>query len=675
MEPSGLKILAIDDTPDNLVALRAVLAEALPGATLFTAHDGRRGVELARAQDPDVVLLDIVMPVMDGFAVCRQLKADARLRDIPVVFLTALHTDRTARIEALDVGAEGFLSKPPDEQELTAQIRAMARLKAGARIQRLEKEELEARVQQRTQQLAQELNERRRAEVDRERLATAIEQAAETIVVTDPQGFIVYANPAFEAASGYTRAEAIGQNPRIVKSGVQGDEFYSVLWETIAAGRIWKGQIVNRRKDGRLFTEEATISPVRNSAGAITSYVAVKRDITRDLMLEAQLLQSQKMESIGRLAGGVAHDFNNILAVILTSTAFALETVKEEGSLRNDILEIQEAGERAAALTRQLLAFSRKQIMKVEPIALNSLIDGLEKMLKRVIGEDIDLVKDLAPDLGVVRADPGQIEQVIMNLAVNARDAMPEGGTLTIRTRNVKLEAEAGVLDDAPATAPRVLLEVVDTGVGMDGPTKAMLFEPFFTTKERGKGTGLGLPTVYGIVTQSGGNIRVWSEPGKGTVVSVFLPPCSSPATDAPRPLPAAKLTGTETVLVVEDDASVRSLCRRMLVSAGYTALVAEDGCAALTLCKNHPGDIQIVLSDVVMPQMSGRAFGERLAEVRPGARILFMSGYTDDAIGRQGILEPGVNFIAKPFSQEELLRAVRALLDRNPTPSEGQGA
>ena len=650
-QSSGARVLAIDDTLDNLITLRAVLEDALPGCVLLTATDGASGLELARVEDPDVVLLDIIMPGMDGFEVCTRMKADEALRDIPVVFLTAMGTGRKARVEALRVGAEGFLSKPPDEMELVAQIGAMARLKAASRDRRLQMDELEARVQERTRQLRQELEERRKVEADRELLATAIEQSAETVFVTDPQGRIIYANPAFEEVSGYTVAEAVGANPRILGSGLHAPASFDELWSTVASGRTWSGRIVNRRKDGQLYTEDVTISPVRDRSGRIANYVAVKKDVTRSLEIESQLLQAQKMESVGRLAGGVAHDFNNILAVILSSVRFAIEAVPAEGELRSDLLEIESAGERAAALTRQLLAFSRKQMLAPEVLDLNGLVRSLEKMLRRVVGEDVNLVPDLAPERLLVRADPVQIQQVIVNLVVNARDAMPGGGTLTIRTRNA----------EGPS---QVQLQISDTGTGMDEATMACLFEPFFTTKEAGKGTGLGLSSAYGIVRQSGGSIRATSQPGKGTTIEVMLPRTEEDAGQAAAGPSAGDLAGTETVLVVEDDASVRGAVRRMLAKAGYAVLVAENGLEGLARCREHEGDIHLVLADVVMPTMNGQAFRERLHQERPATRVLLMSGYTDEKLCSNGVLASDVGFIAKPFNVETLLQRVRQVLD-----------
>jgi len=506
-----------------------------------------------------------------------------------------------------------------------------------------------------------------RQRVHRERLATAIEQAAETVVVTDLEGTILYVNPAFEAVSGYTRAEAVGKNPRVLKSGELDPRIYRELWATITSGATWRGRLVNRTKGGALFTEETTISPVRDAGGAVVSYVAVKRDITRDLSLEAQLRQSQKMEGIGRLAGGVAHDFNNLLSVILGCTDLALAELRPGDPIRDDLVEIAKAGQRAAALTRQLLAFSRKQVLQPVTLQLNAVVAGLEPMLRRVLGEDIEYAQTLDPDLGLVRADPGQLEQVIVNLVVNARDAMPRGGRLTVETATVELDAGALARHPGAKAGPHAALTVRDTGVGMDASTLAHAFEPFFTTKGPGEGTGLGLATVHGIVEQSGGHIDVASQPDGGTTFTVFLPVEPSRGSVAAGPRGAARRSGSETVLVAEDERAVRSLVTRVLTAAGYTVLDAANGPEALALCERQETAIHLLLTDVVMPAMSGKALADLVTKARPGLKVLFMSGYTDDAIARHGVLDPDVHFLAKPILPAELLRKVREALDAEP--------
>jgi two-component system, cell cycle sensor histidine kinase and response regulator CckA len=391
-----------------------------------------------------------------------------------------------------------------------------------------------------------------------------------------------------------------------------------------------------------------------------------QRDITEVKRLEDQLRQAQKMEAVGRLAGGVAHDFNNLLTAILGSTDLLLRDLEPTSPMRQDAAEIKKAGERAAGLTRQLLAYSRRQVLQPEVLDLNRVVADMDRLLRRLIGEDVSLSTVLAPDLGPVRADRGQVEQVIVNLVLNARDATPAGGKLTIETSNVQLDPSYVEAHAGARPGPFVLLTVSDTGAGMDAETTAHLFEPFFTTKEVGKGTGLGLATVYGIVKQSEGYITVYSEPGHGTTFKIYLPRVAGPApAAAPAPAPPERSRGSETVLVVEDEEAVRSLSRRALEASGYTVLAAADGPDALRLVERYGGPIHLVLTDVVMPGMTGREMAERLTQRRPGLRVLYMSGYPGDAIVHRGALEPGTAFLQKPFMPEDLTRKVREVLDR----------
>jgi PAS domain S-box-containing protein len=506
-----------------------------------------------------------------------------------------------------------------------------------------------------------DVTDRKTVEEEHARLSRAVESAAESIVITDPDGTIVYVNPAFERISGYSRAEALGRNPRILKSGAHDTAFYAALWAKLGRGEVWEGRIVNRRKDGTQYEEEAAISPVRDENGRLVNYVAVKRDVTRERRLEQQLLQSQKMEAVGRLAGGVAHDFNNLLGVIVGYGELLLKRLPEEDRNRSGLEQLLKAAERASSLTRQLLAFSRRQILQPRVLDLNVVVSDMERMLKRLIGEDIDLVTHLDSELACVKADPGQLEQVIMNLAVNARDSMPGGGRLTVETRNVEL----GPADHTMVEAGRyVLVAITDTGCGIDTAALPHVFEPFFTTKELGKGTGLGLSTVYGIVKQSGGYVWAYSEVGRGATFKVYLPAVaarSSPRDEAPvsRPTP-----GTETVLVVEDEAMLRGLLRDALEGGGYTVLDAPSGEEALRRAEEHAGPIDLLLTDVVMPGMSGPAVAERVATLRPRIRVLYMSGYPDSAIVRHGVLQQGMEFLGKPFAPDVLLQRVRTILD-----------
>ncbi len=501
-------------------------------------------------------------------------------------------------------------------------------------------------------------------EENRQRLSTAIEHAGESIVITDPKGTIVYVNPAFEKATGYSREEAIGQNPRILKSGKQDEAFYREMWATITSGRTWKGRLINKRKDGVLRVKEASISPVLDTHGKIVNYVAVKWDVTDRVQMESELRQAQKMESVGRLAGGVAHDFNNILTAIIGYAQF-LETDAAEGKAQvSDVKEILIAANRAASLTRQLLAFSRRQVLEPKKISLNDIVANIHKMLARLIGEDIKITTALARELPAVMADPGQIEQVLMNLTVNARDAMPNGGSITIKTAEILLDA--GSAKDFRGAAPGIyaMVTVSDTGVGMDEATKARVFEPFFTTKGPGKGTGLGLSMVYGIVKQSGGFVYFTSEPGKGTTFKIILPITNEPAEGPKKKTDGGLVTGRETILLVEDEVAVRGIALRALKGAGHAVIEASSGVEALRLAAEFKGEIHLMLSDIVMPGMDGWQLSERMAELFPETKVLLMSGYTEKAALHREMQTPGGNFLQKPFTPNGLVRKVRQVLD-----------
>jgi PAS domain S-box-containing protein len=419
-----------------------------------------------------------------------------------------------------------------------------------------------------------------------------------------------------------------------------------------------------RTKSGEYRWFRARGQALWDEAGNPLRMVGSTTNITEHKQLEEQFLQAQKMEAVGRLTGGIAHDFNNLLTAIIGFSEILLHRQLDEGDpLYKPIEEIHKAGQRAASLTRQLLAFSRKQVLQPKVLDLNAVVTDMDKMLPRVISEDIDLVTVLDPDLGPVKADLGQIEQVIVNLAVNARDAMPQGGQLTIETANVELDEAYARRHVDVQPGPYVMLAVSDTGVGMDKETQSRIFEPFFTTKE--EGTGLGLATVYGIVKQSGGHIWVYSEPGQGTTFKIYLPRVEE-AVEPLRPsvAPTERLQGSETILVVEDDQGVRMLARDVLEMDGYTVLEASHGEEALRVCEEHQGPIHLMVTDMVMPGMNGRQLAERLAPLRPEMKVLYVSGYTDNAILRHGVLEPGMAFLQKPITPGALARKVREVLD-----------
>jgi PAS domain S-box-containing protein len=494
-------------------------------------------------------------------------------------------------------------------------------------------------------------------------LMAAIEQAAEDIMITDPDGNIQYCNPSFQRITGYSGADVIGKNPRFLKSGRHDAEFYRQMWETMKAGKTWTGRFTNRRRDGSLVIEDATISPISDASGKPQGYVAVKRDVTEQLELEAKFQQAQKLESIGRLAGGVAHDFNNLLTLINGYTDFLLSGLNANDPLRSDAEEIKNAGARAASLTKQLLTFSRKQVIEPRALDLNATIRESAPMLRRLIGEDVALETHLDASLGLVMTDPDQIHQVIMNLAVNARDAMPDGGKLDIHTMNVELGANAASVYPDAKPGRYVKTMVTDTGIGMDDHTREHIFEPFFTTKEPGKGTGLGLSTVYGIVRQSGGWIDVRSVVGVGTSFKIYLPRVEGVAPAAAGGSKAGTEGGFETVLVVEDQQPVRAFVKAALNRYGYRVIEAADGNEAIAVANRHSGQIHLLLTDVVLPGMNGKEMSDRLTALRPGLKVLFMSGYARDVIGHRGVLDPDVAFLHKPFGPDELATKIREVL------------
>jgi two-component system cell cycle sensor histidine kinase/response regulator CckA len=509
-----------------------------------------------------------------------------------------------------------------------------------------------------------DLSERRRADRFLRLQSAALNAAANGIVITDLDGTIEWVNPAFSAVTGYRRDEAIGKNPRdLVRSGAHSDSFYAEMWRTLISGRVWRGELVNRRKDGTHYTEEQTITPVRNEEGEITHFIGIKRDLTEEKRLQEQFLQAQKMEVVGRLAGGIAHDFNNLLTVINGTTSMVLMALSADSPLRADFELIDQAGGRAAALTRQLLAFSRKQVLAPMVLNLGQHVKNTASILRRLIGEDIKLVVDVAADVHNVLADPGQLEQVLMNLAVNGRDAMPHGGTLTIAAYNFNVD-HASTEDPADLTAgPYVVVKIADTGVGMSPEIRTRIFEPFFTTKENGKGTGLGLATVYGIVKQSAGSLSVESEPGRGSSFKVFLPSVEAVAT-AESPAAALLARGNETVALVEDEPDLRDMAMRMLEAAGYIVLPATSSADALSILEHHEGQIHLLFTDVVMPDMSGPSLVAAAVKLRPGIRFLLTSGYADESKLSDSLLADPRCFIAKPYYFRELAHKVRQVLD-----------
>jgi signal transduction histidine kinase len=598
----SLKVLVVDDDAQMLRSISDILR--LGGYSAVIAGTGSEAIDITRKMKfgPAVALVDLQLPDMDGIELVGRLREIAGLTE--VVILTG-NASVDSAVRALRENSNDYLVKPVQPEHLIGTIE-----RAAERWQRRRAEEAMRQSQ--------------------DRLRLIFDHVSDALYVADDAGRIIDANPAACALSGRS-LEVI---------------------QTLTMADV-------------LPQNGGNVLDVRSTAFAPGVLVYTVRDLTRERKLEDQLLQAQKMEAVGQLAGGVAHDFNNLLTVIMSYSSMLLTDGGPGDSNRDDIQAISDAAVRAAALTRQLLAFSRKQVLQLQPVNVNAVVTDVEKMLRRLIGEDISLSTHLDPQLALINADPGQLEQVLLNLAVNARDAMPNGGSLSITTDNADLSEEHGERHMGAAPGKYIMLAVTDTGTGMTKEVQQRLFEPFYTTKGAGKGTGLGLATVHGIVKQLGGDVYVYSELGHGTTFKVYFPHlttipdvmvAAAEHREAPR--------GTETILLAEDDDALRSLGARVLGTFGYNVLVARTGADALRIVVEHDGPIDLVATDVVMPEMSGSQLVAKVLKARPGIRVLFMSGYTDDEVMRRGVIDGQTAFLQKPFTPDMLAHKVRAVLD-----------
>ena len=507
-------------------------------------------------------------------------------------------------------------------------------------------------------------DEQRHSEAERSLLVAAIEQATEIVIITDVRGAIQYVNPAFERITGYARAEVAGRTPRVLKSGRQDQDFYEGLWAMVLAGGVWQGRMTNRRKDGTLYEQQTTISPVRDPGGAVTSLVAVARDVTRETAIEGQLRQVQKMEELGRLAGGVAHDFNNLLTAIIGSAELVLADLAPGAPVLQDVQNIQTAARRGADLTQKLLAVSRRQRLATRTLALGEAATDFARLVRRLLREDIELVVRAASPGPSIRGDPGAIDQILMNLVTNARDAISGSGTIAIAVEAVTLGRDDCELLGAGSPGAWVVLSVSDTGSGMTEDVRQRLYEPFFTTKEPGAGTGLGMAVLFGLVQDHGGFVTVDSALGEGTTVRVHFPARASATPGEPGETAAALPRGTETLLIVEDEEALRAFARRALEKHGYRVLTAANGLDALDVLSAEGRSVALVVSDMVMPRMGGPQLERAMRERGHVAPVLFTSGYAARTADEQRLRDGGVPFLAKPWTVADLLRAVREVLD-----------
>ncbi len=598
-----------------------------------------------------------MMPGMDGYQVASTIKADPAARNIPIIMITALE-DRNDRMLGLNAGAEDFLTKPVDRAELTVRVRNLLRLKAYGDYQNQYSQQLEGEVGSHMAELVE-------SESRFRQLAEAIR---EVFFLTDPQMTkMFYVSPAYESIFGRS-CRGLYDNPRSWDDAIHPEDRERALGEMAPLGTIVPFDVEYRivRPDGSGRSIRSRGFPIYNDVGDIYRFAGLAEDVTEGKLLEGQVRQANKMDAIGRLASGVAHDFNNLLTVILGFAELVTADAMVADKHGKDLGEIIKAARRAAGLTKQLLAFSRQQTLHPAALDVNGLITDITDMLGRLIGEHIKVTLRLGSALSPALADRGQLEQVVMNLVVNARDAMPDGGSVTIETADTELE-NSSFHKEAIAKGRYVMLAITDTGSGMTKDTMGRLFEPFFTTKETGKGTGLGLSTTYGIVKQSKGYIWVYSEIGLGTTFKVYLPRADpSAAFPAPGPAVAVPVTrASETVLLVEDEAGVRRLSRRILENAGYRVLEAANGDDAEKTFAQHGTSIDLVITDVIMPGFGGPELLRRLQMQAPSLKVLYMSGYTEQSAAHQAGLGHGLPFVQKPFTAADFLRHVRATLDR----------
>ena len=714
---NGLQILLVEDSEAQAELLRDLLEEK--GYSVSLATNGPEGFEKTRELNPDIVITDTNMPEMDGFKLCKDIKNDKTLRNIPVVLMTQLTAPEDI-IEGIAAGADNYITKPYSAEYLIPKLEQIItfhdsrvkddktaascsdgndlitvsreritnffasvyenildkNLRLNEAEQRLKElnDELEQMVIKRTADLMAEISEKERMEgmiqESEKRYRRLVEASIDyiySVKIKEGRAIGTVHGLGCESVTGYESNE-FEADPYLWYQMVYEEDRDAVInqSEKVLAGeppQPLEHRIIH--KDGSLRWVKNT--PVPHYEGqALASYDGLIADITERKNIEEQFYQSQKLESIGRLAGGVAHDFNNCLNAIVGFSELCMTEVEPMSEIYENLQTIRDSGWQASGICRQLLAFSRKQIIEPMVLNINDIITNLNKMLKRLIGEDIKLKTARAPDLGNVKADLSQIEQIIINLAVNAKDAMPDGGQLLIGTANVELDEQYAMKHNAVIPGEYIMIAVEDSGAGMTEEIKAHIFEPFFTTKEKDKGTGLGLATVYGIVKQNRGNIWFYSEESKGTTFKIYLPRVYGKAEVLQKKtMEAYPAGGTETILVIEDEDKVRNATINILKKHGYSVIGASHGGEALDICEKRTAPVDLVLTDVVMPHVSGREFVGRLKVLRDGFKVLYMSGYTNDVISHHGILEEGVNFISKPFSSSDLLRKVRDVLDR----------
>ena len=746
-------VLIVDDNPENLRVLREMLADQ--GCAIRVARDGYQALRSVEASVPDVILLDIHMPGLDGYEVCRRLKAETRFRDVPVIFLSALG-ETFNKVTAYDCGGADYITKPFQFEEVRVRMRAhlrtrhlLAESQAGFRssfeqaavgmahvsldgvflrvnrrfcdmlgyteeellgrdmvdvvcLEFQESDEAERKqvadgrvewvtreeqclckqgerlwcrttlslvrvASTREQYLAvivEDISDRKRVEDERRQLAAAIEQAAEAIVITDAEGKARYVNPAWVRASGLSREETMGKNMWGLLGGTDGETPIRDLWHALASGETWSGRVQLKRPDDSSCMEEVTASPVRDASGNVVNFVAVARDITSQLAMEERLQQAQKLEAIGTLAGGIAHDFNNILSAIMGHTDIAMLDLPEDSEVRPSLMQVAKASERAKDLVAQILAFSRQTEREVRPIRIQSIAKEALKLLRGSIPSTIDIREHIDVACAPVLADPTGIHQILMNLCTNAYHAMQKkGGMLVVRLSQVEMGESEVKRDPDLSVGDYVRLEVHDTGHGMDEETMARIFEPYFTTKERGEGTGLGLATIHGIVSDLNGVIHVYSVPGEGTTFTVLLPCVPGEEANGDAETPTDHLRGTERVLLVDDEPPIGEFAKAALERLGYSVNVQTSAPKALELFVQGPDTFDVIVTDQMMPIMRGSELSRKIHAVRPDIPIILCSGFAETMRETASDKDAIQCHVMKPIIGADLARAIRSVL------------
>ncbi len=689
------KLLVVDDQEANRYLLEVLLKGH--GHAVVMAGNGVEALARARQDPPELIITDILMPEMDGFSLCRIWKNDPELGRIPLIFYTATYTDPENEKFALSLGAERFIIKPTEPERFMEIMNQVLREHREGKLEPsappLEEEgvflreynqtlihKLEDKIlqlEQTNKKLLQEVEERRRTERElarsEEKYRTLMEAVAEPIIVYDRGGVVRYVNQAFSRVFGWSPEEVVGQ-PLELAPPDQGQETRRRLEEAMAGQPTYGWEGICLGKDQRLVDVFLSAACFRDGQGQIQGIVASLQDITQKKQAEqeqnklrAQLIQAQKMEALGTLAGGIAHDFNNLLAVMTGFTELALEGVRGQEPASRQLGLVIEAGDRASKLVRQILAFSRRASFEMHPLDLNKEISHATLLLERTLPKMISLHTQLAADLEPIKGDANELEQVLVNLATNARDAMPQGGRLIFETSNITIEADDSAAYLKLTPGDYVLLQVSDTGQGMDEQTREQMFDPFFTTKDPGKGTGLGLSTVYGIVKSHGGHLVCYSEPGQGTAFKIYLPVFRQAEDSEQRPqaAPRQPAGGHESILLVDDEKLLLELGESLLRQAGYQVMKAQSGEEALEIYRQHMNQLDLVITDLGMPGMGGYKTMAAILEINPRAKVLIASGYTANHQVKSALETGAAGYVAKPFSRLELLTKIREALDR----------